>query len=384
LIKIVIILGGHIQALGISRIAKQSNLFVHLIDHEAMCLTRFSRSCDKFNKYKDEVHLKNLLLKLNYKPHTSIILPTNDKMVKFLSDNHNELKKIYCLPFEDPEIIDICINKRKTYESAQSNGIPVPDTYFPDDFIQVNELKSRLQYPVIIKPAIMHTFFERTKKKAFMCNNEDELINNYKKAILIIPEDEIIIQEYLPGEGENLFSYCSLCIKGEIFGSIIANRIRQNPMDFGKSTTFAISKINERINYLGEKFLKSINYLGLSEVEFMYDNSIEDYKLLEINPRTWKWHTLAKKLDVNLIIMLIDQLNNNIGGKKINNKDEIAWIDDVTDLFISLSEIIKGKLKFKDYVNTIKLNKEHACWDIKDPIPFLMYILLIPYFLFKR
>jgi len=384
LIKNIIILGGHIQALGISRIAKQCKIYTHIIDQEALCLTRFSSSCDKFSKYIDENHLKKILLNNNYIPYSSIILPTNDKMAKFLADNLADLKEKYFLPINDPEIIDICINKRETYKSAQSNGIPIPDTYFPDDLIQINELKSHLIYPVIIKPAIMHSFFEKTKKKAYMCNNEDELINNYKKAILIIPKDEIIIQEYLPGEGKNLFSFCSLSINGEIYGSFIANRIRQNPMDFGKSTTFAISQVNERLNQLGKEFLKSINYYGLSEVEFMYDNKSKDYKLLEINPRTWKWHTLAKKLDVNLIKMFIDHLNKDIVEKKINNKEGIAWIDDITDLYISLLEIFKGKMKLYEYFDTMKLNKEHACWDIKDPLPFIMYILLIPYFLFRR
>ena len=49
----------------------------------------------------------------------------------------------------------------------------------------------------------------------------------------------------------------------------------------------------------GSVLLKEIGYYGLSEVEFKKDPRDGRYKLLEINARTWLWHSLAIRCGVD-------------------------------------------------------------------------------------
>lgn len=384
MIKSIFILGDHIQSLGISRIAYRLGYSVHLFNHASICLTHFSNTCQKFTKYSSENELLNILLSLKFPDKSTVLIPTNDKLVGFLSDNYIKLIDKYYLSIPSPEITNICYNKKYTYLKAKEIGIPIPDSFFPENLEELQRLISKIRFPVIIKPAIMYKFYKETGKKVYVCNDEKELVENYKRALNIIPQDEVIVQEMLKGGAKNLYSYCSFTADNKIFGSFIANRIRQKPMDFGIATTFAKTVINEKIEHYAEKFLKGIDYFGLSEVEFMYDEIINDYKLIEINPRTWKWHSISNKIGINLIKLLIDYLEEKQVNTFRNTKEGIVWIERLTDTYVAVKEIFKRRIKIREYFDTIDREKEYACWDSNDPLPAIAYLLFLPYLYFKR
>jgi predicted ATP-grasp superfamily ATP-dependent carboligase len=263
-------------------------------------------------------------------------------------------------------------------------GIPIPLSYFPDTISEIEELADNIIYPVVIKPAIMHTFHKKTGKKVFFCKTKEELLSYYNQIITIIPANEVIVQEFLSGGAKSLYSFGSFFAKGTVYGSFSANRIRQNPMDFGNSTTYAITVSKPDFETLAIKFLESIDYFGLSEVEFMEDPTTGQYKMLEINPRAWKWHSIANKLNINLLEMMVDFLNHK--PVAINNDHQVgfAWIERITDTTVVLKEILKGKMKFSDYIASLKLKKESAVWSWNDPLPSIMYLILTPYLFIKR
>ena len=384
MIKEVIILGNHIQGLGISRIVSRLGYKVTLYNNYSLSVARFSNTCNKFIKFKDNKNLLELLQARKVENKEAMLIPTNDMLVGFVSDNYDVLEKIYMLSSPEKQITEIAFNKIKTYKTAIKAGLSIPESYFPDSLNELLAIEAKITYPVIVKPAVMFRFYKKSGKKVFLCNSKDELIENYKKAIEIIPKDEVIVQEFLNGGAKDLYSYASYSLKGEVLGSFIANRIRQKPMDFGVATTFAKTVISERIEELAKQIIKEMNYTGLAEVEFMYDDKIKDYKLIEINPRTWKWHTMANIVGINLIKMLIMNLDGKSIEKQKNTKENLAWIEQLTDFFIMFSEVFKGRMSIKEYFKTLKMSKEYATWDWKDPLPAVMYILLSPYLYMTR
>lgn len=378
------IIGNHIQALGISRQAARLGLRVTLFNNYGASVTRFSNSCEKFIKFKHKAHLLTLLLDYNAKSRHILLVPTNDDYVKFLADHYDELISNYVLGISEPSIIDLCYNKRKTYRKALDIGIPIPKSYFPDTEKELIDLIPGIQFPVILKPAVMHTFHKETGKKVFVCQNPEDLIFFYQKMIRIIPSDEVIIQEFLQGGAKKLYSFGSFSVKGKVYGGFVANRIRQKPMDFGISTTFAKSVINHDVEQSSHKFLEHIQYFGLSEVEFMYDEKTGSYKLIEINPRSWKWHSISEKLNIPLFEMLVQYLDGNEIEPIINIKEDIGWIERLTDTYVVIKELISGRLSFKEYMSTLQIKKQSAVFDAGDPLPAVMYLLLSPYLLIKR
>ncbi len=384
MITTIILLGNHIQGLGVSRICHKLGLSVHLFNEDQLCVTRFSSSCHEFTQFKGTGGLLRKLLELDVSPHEAVLMPTNDRFVGFMADYYDELGAKYHLSIPSPEITDICYNKIKTYTIAREMGIPIPDSWFPSSEEEIIQLKDQISYPVIIKPAVMHKFYSQLKKKVFLCSNADELMQNFRLATEVIVPEEIIVQEFLSGGPTKLYSFGSFCDGEKVWGSFVANRIRQKPMDFGISTTYARTVVNPRLDELAIRFLTGIGYFGLSEVEFMLDEKTQDFKLIEINPRTWKWHSIANRVGINLIGMMVDQLNKKPLLEQHNRQAGIGWTERLTDTYVVLNEARKGRLNLREYWKTLKTEKEYACFSWKDPLPAVMYIMMSPYLLFKR
>ena len=382
-IKEVIILGNHIQALGLARMAASVGRKVSLYNSYGASVARYSRTCQNFYLFNSKSHLLDLLLRRPDQKE-SLIIATNDNLIGFMSDNYQQLSAKYYMSIPRPDVVQVCFNKRDTYRRAKELGIPIPDSYFPDTKEEILELGQKIQFPVVLKPAIMYKFHGATGQKVYFCGNIDELVTNYDKILGIIPPEEVIVQQFLTGGAKNLFSYGSFFAGGESYGSFLANRIRQKPMDFGISTCFAHTIIDPHMEKMAENFLKQIDYFGMSEVEFMYDEASGEYRLLEINPRAWKWHSIANKLGINLLGMMLDYLEGNTVVKKHNDKANVAWVERLTDTYVVINEIRKGRMSIGEYLRTMRFPKESAAWSFKDPLPGIMYILMAPYLFFKR
>jgi D-aspartate ligase len=375
--KGIIVLGGHVQGLGIVRTFGKYGLPVTLIDNTVYNIARHSKYCSEFHCVKDQSVL-DFLIQLSQNPKYSdwIVFPTNDYHVNLLSKNRDELGQKLIISTPSWSTVHFCYNKKETYQIAKKLNIPIPDTWTPDSFehLPVHEVS----FPCIIKPAIMHEFYRKTKRKVMLCRNEKELRQNYLHAIEILPKEEVIIQNIIPGDGSCQYSACFLFLNQKTHSVLTARRLRQHPIDFGNATTYAETIKCQEIVVYGEKILREIQYEGICEVEFKYDPSGKSYKLLEINPRTWKWHILAEKSGVPLLRNLYYYLR---GENLIEAKDQkdASFIHRTTDLPVQLKLLLKGIIP-----KTNKINLQHAVWDPKDILPSIFELLYLPILKFIR
>ena len=382
MIKSICVLGDHIQSLGVVRIAGRLGYDVTVMNNDSVCVARFSKYCSQFVHFQSECDLLGELLKLSNSD--VLIIPTNDRLLRFVMNHYNLLTSNLTLSTPDSKVLELCYNKKLTYQKALDLNIPIPASYFPETYEHLVELSKKLSYPVILKPAVMHKLYDKEGRKVYVCRNRAEVLSNYAHATTVVDPSEIIVQKLIAGRAKNLYSYCSFFANGKIYGGFSANRIRQKPMDFGVATTFAISVAIEELRNNALRFLSGIGYFGLSEVEFMYDPDDGVYKLIEINPRTWKWHTIANKLGINLLGMMIDYLNGNEPDPMQNGVPNIGWIESVTDTYVVLGEILKGRMSVPRYIRSVRIEKEHACVAKDDLLPALCYIMFLPYLFFAR
>ena len=89
---------------------------------------------------------------------------------------------------------------------AEANGVPIPNTYFPQDLDELMELD--LQFPVDIKPSIRDNFYDKVKIKGFRIDNRDELLETYQYVGSIIHPSEVLVQDFIPGGPKHLYSFC--------------------------------------------------------------------------------------------------------------------------------------------------------------------------------
>lgn len=380
-----VIIGGDFQGLGIARNLAPLGVPVIIVDPD-FCIGRFSKfvqKCYRCPPLTDIEAFVSFLERLAAEERLQkwVVYPTSDRAVYILSKFKARLDRYYLIPTPEWKITKIAYDKRLTHQLAQQLSIPDPKTFFAASIDELRQLN--LDFPVILKPAIKDNFFDLTKRKAIKANNENELIQAYKYMSSIIDASEIMIQELIRGGANNLYSFCCLFRDGIAKAKLTARRPRQHPMEFGNASTFAHTCEVPEIEEYAVRILSKMHYYGLCEVEFMYDNKDGKFKFLEINPRTWGWHTIGSKAGVNFSSLLFMDINNE--PISVNSFERnVKWIRLLTDMPIVMSEICKRRLKLIDYLDSLKGKKEFAVYSSKDPLPFIIEIFSAPYLWYKR
>ena len=378
----VVILGGHIQALGLARQVAAKSIEVVLLVDTRYAVAKYSKAVHKTYIYHSTTELEQWIETLCLLDKECLLFPTNDEMVEFLATHYADYQQRFALGIPNPETVDLFNDKRKAYQFAESHHIPCPECWYPNTIAEVEALAPTLPYPVVVKPAIMYSFHTTFGKKAFRCDNAEQLLAIYKRiADADYPLEKVLIQEFLSGGPQYLFSYGVMAENGTPIASLIANRIRQNPMDFGNSTTFAVTCNVPDIARQSEQLLHLVNYWGMGEVEWMFDPESRQYKFLEINTRAWKWHTISNQLGFSFIGTMIDVLNGNemdCEKQSAVATHQVGWVERLTDWTVIAKEILRCRMKLSSAVHTYKIQKENAVWSFRDPLPGIMYILLSP------
>ena len=165
------------------------------------------------------------------------------------------------------------------------------------------ELYSRL--PLALKPAVKENFFYATGAKAWRAETPDQLDDLFRKATRQIRPEEILIQEIIPGDGQRQYSYCAFFRDGEAQSTLVARRLRQHPREFGRAATYVETIEHPEIEELSERFLRAIDYYGLVEVEFKQDPRDGQFKLLDVNARTWGFHSIGVPAGVDFPYLVV-------------------------------------------------------------------------------
>lgn len=383
-IQRVVIIGGHIQALGLARQVAKKQVEVVLLLDTTWAVARFSRYVAKTVYYNTAEELHSQIMQLHLPNKATLLFPTNDEAVEVLSNHYEEYDTHFAMGIPNPSIVALFNNKRNAYQYVADNAIPCPKCWYPNTIDEVREMATKLDYPVVVKPAVMYSFHATFGKKAYLCNNAEELEGIFQHiASVNYPIDTILIQEFLSGGPKHLYSYGVFAADGESKAAVMANRIRQNPMDFGNSTTFAVTCDIPQITEQSKHLLRLVDYFGLGEVEWMYDPVTDTYKFLEINTRAWKWHSISNQLGFSFIGAMIDYYNG-IPTTLTNHAPSVGWVERLTDWTVIAKEIVHGKMTLNDVCKTYRIKKENAVWRWTDPLPGIMYILMAPILYVKR
>jgi predicted ATP-grasp superfamily ATP-dependent carboligase len=381
-----VVIGGDYQGLGIVRSLGRQGIPVCVVDDE-YSISRFSRYATRFVSVPDlrnERAAVDRLIEIGKRGGLDgwILYPTREELVAALSHNREELSQVFRVPTPDWETVKWAWDKRNTYRLAQELGIPTPVTHYPENIGQLAQLDS-LAPPFALKPAIKEHFVYATKAKAWRANNHSELRSLYQKASALAGDGEIMVQELIPGGGTQQFSYCAFFRKGEAVGKMVARRRRQHPLEFGRASTYVESVDVPILEEFSERFLRAIDYYGLVEIEYKLDPRDSQYKLLDVNARTWGYHSLGAQAGVDFSYMLYaDQVGLPVPVSR--GRAGVKWVRTTTDIPAAMTAILRGDTDWKDYLRSIIDCDVEAVFSPRDPLPGLAEIALIPYLAVKR
>ncbi|MGC2465693.1 MAG: hypothetical protein WA517_10895 [Candidatus Acidiferrum sp.] len=380
-----LVVGGDYQGLGVVRSLGMQGIPVGILDDE-LSIARFSRYAtfsERVSSLRDPEEAVRRIQEVGTKRGLKgwVLFPTRDETVAAISRHRDELSKCFRVPTPGWQTIEWLWDKRKTYTLAERLGIPVPRTWYPKSDKDLAEIEGH--FPVAIKPAIKEHFVYATGAKALRADNLTQLHELYKRIVRFMPADEIMIQDVVPGGGNTQYAFCSLFKKGRSVATMVTCRRRQHPLEFGRSSTYVESVELPLLEKYSEEFLRAVDYYGLVELEYKYDARDGQYRLLDVNGRSWGYHTIGRSAGVDYpYILFEDQLDR--PSEPVRGKSGIRWIRLVTDLPTGLIGIAQRKISLKSYLRSLWDFDEEAVFSGKDPIPGFAEIALIPYLAIRR
>ena len=380
-----VVLGGDSQGLGIARSLGRHGIPVCVVDDETSIsrASRFVQHTVRVPDLRRESSLLDALALARGRFGLSgwVVFPTRDENVAALAANRDTLARDFRVPTPDLASIRHVWDKRETYRLAEKLSIPIPRTWFPrsaDDLTAID-----VSRPVVVKPAIKEHFFYATHVKAWRADNLAELTTAFRRAAQIVDDGEVIVQELIPGGGHEQYAYCALFRAGHPLASMTVRRCRQHPSDFGRASTYVETISLPDLAEPSISFLRKIGYYGLVELEFKHDARDGAYKLLDVNARTWGYHSLGPAAGVDFPYLLFrDQLGSLL--KEAHARPGVRWIRLTTDVPNAVRDIGARRLRARDYLRTLLSVDTEAVFSLRDPLPGLYELALLPYLAVKR
>jgi D-aspartate ligase len=369
-----LVLSGDPPSLGVVRSLGRHQIPVWVLV-ENYRLAGLSRYCGRTLRWpetgNETKHLEFLLeVGERYALDGWVLLTTDDTRAAFVARNREALSKQFLIPPPNWEVMEWALDKRLTYKLAAMLGVDHPCTYQSGP---CKEVACDYEFPVVLKPALRTSLNSFTRDRAWLVNNRAELLKRYEEAVNLVGADMVLIQQMIPGGGENQFSYAALCSNGQPIASLVARRTRQFPVDFGQGSSFVETVECDAVERAAERILDALRYTGIVEIEFKFDHRDHKYKLLDFNPRIWSWHSLANRAGVDFPYLLW-RLVHDHPIEKQRARPGVKWIRMVRDVAAGAHEIWSGRLTPAAYLRSVAAASAFAIFACDDIVPALLEI----------
>ena len=217
-----------------------------------------------------------------------VLMASSDRFVSAIARHAGALAQHYVLS-PGAELQGLLADKHTQYDLAARHGMPMPRTEFARSVEEVRHFARTASFPCLLKPTHFREWLRCPSdhplyaRKIAIAQSEADLIGVYQRAAEINPL--VILQEIIEGPDTDKRVYLSCYDAG---GRRIANamfrELRCEPLGFGPATVTEPVE-DPAVDELCDRFLRSIGYVGLCEIEMKQDTRDGRFKLIEANPR---------------------------------------------------------------------------------------------------
>jgi len=234
-----------------------------------------------------------------------VLFPTNDHWASSIARHKSELEQWYILCVANGSVVDLLINKDKFYRWAMERNYPVPKLYSFDEV----SLGGEKIFPLIAKPITRRSSdlcAGNQNLVRFLDSHRITLIHNSSEFNQFITEyadylEYFLFQEYVPGMADRMYTvgiYANR--KHEVLGLFTGRKVRGFPPDSGDCMVGQSEEVPQNIITCVKEIVRDIGYSGIAEFEFKKDFSTGEFRLIEINPRSWSWIGITPTCGVSL------------------------------------------------------------------------------------
>ena len=308
-----------------------------------------------------------------------LLIGTSDELVRLIVESKEKLDKKYVYNYPSLDILNKVLVKDKFYKAFKDSKLDMPKTYvYKCSTGQVidDKIIEEFMYPLIVKPGNSveyHNHRFEGMYKVYKVFSKEELLEAIKKIEASGYKENLVIQEFIPGDDCALFDsifYCGKDKKVKLMTFAQIGLQERNPTGIG-NCTFLVNGFDEHgykedIVYKLKDFMEEIGYQGFAEFDLKYDKRDGKYKVLEINPRQARSSYYLAACDHNLVKYLIDDLiyNEKIETTLMKDKIVLSFVPkSVIKKYVTSDALRKEAIeliKQKKIVNPLKYKKDRS------------------------
>lgn len=302
------VFGCHYNGLSIIQELGRRGVRVYAVDSTRSVGTysRYARFWHCPDPLENEAEFINFLLDKGAGfTHPPLLFPTYDHWATAISKHKDRLEQYYILCVSDWGTVELLVCKDKFYPWAMESSYPVPRLYSLDDLMRANPGA----FPVIAKPIYrrmstqvpgMYDITRHLDQNRMVVLKSTTALNNFVTANEdLLPY--LIFQEYIPGMADRMYTVGIYANREhEVLGVFTGRKVRGFPPDIGDCVVGQAEKLPPEIVALVKEIVKALHFQGIAEFEFKRDLRNNEFKLIEINPRSWSWIGITPACDVSL------------------------------------------------------------------------------------
>ena len=249
--------------------------------------------------YQIDDNYAKKILEICKKEKIDIVIPLIDPELNFFARKRKYFFDIGTfIMISSPQVIDICMNKWKTYRFFKKNNILCPKTWIGSNFNRGEFIE-----PVIIKPCK-----GSASKNIFICKTFKELLRFEE-----LFNDDYIVQEFIDGYEVTVDVFA--IENGECVEAVQRRRLKVR----GGEVERGVTQKDSNIFNIVKKVVRYLKPSGVINIQFIIDIKNNSYYITEINPRFGGGYPLAHTAGVNFPLLLYklakgDKIMPNLGN----------------------------------------------------------------------
>lgn len=218
-----------------------------------------------------------------------VLIPASDIFVSAIG-RHAKILREHFIFSEDGSILQAALATKETqYDLARKYGLPSPRSIYVQSLEELDQFCQGARFPVLLKPRHAREWqalpegHPLRNSKTVSAQSREELLSHYGQVSALVPE--AVAQEEIVGPDSAKYCYLSVYAKdGHRLGACVVQELRAYPLMYG-CATLVEPVVDEEIDSVCNKFLLSVNYKGICEIELKRDTRDGRLLLIEVNPR---------------------------------------------------------------------------------------------------
>ena len=218
-----------------------------------------------------------------------VIIPAADQFVTAIGRHAAVLQEHYIFSMESVAVQAAFATKEQQYALVAKSELPIPRTVYVQCRADMEAFVATARFPCLIKPRhqrewdVLPAGNPLRGRKLITAETAEEMLELYTHTEALRPE--VMAQEIIAGGDDAKYCYLSVYGRGtRRLGHCVARELRAYPVGFG-SGSLVEPMPDAEVDRLCDAFLRSVNYVGICEIEVKRDTRDGVVRLIEANPR---------------------------------------------------------------------------------------------------